>query len=211
MTVLDLPIAPVSIAPSDVRRIDFERWRRRSLLIGRLRVVLPMMIVLILGGLAGSVIQHALKGRPLEVEDSGAPIRLVNPRFVGQDNKSRGFVLTAAAAVRDQRDYQRVILDKPALVIGENTPDALRITAGAGVYHEQTRKLELTGGVKLSGSQGAFETAASLFDTRTGELVGSGPIQGAGSLGEINAKSYGVFDKGDRIVFKGRVRARIKD
>ena len=60
-----------------------------------------------------------------------------------------------------------------------------------------------------AGAKVAFETAASLFYTRTGELVGSGPIQGSGSLGEITAKSYGVYDKGDRMVFKGGVHTRL--
>ena len=61
-----------------------------------------------------------------------------------------------------------------------------------------------------SALRAAFETAGSLFDTKTGELVGSGPIQGSGSLGEIDAKSYGVYDKGDRMVFKGGVRTRLE-
>ena len=64
--------------------------------------------------------------------------------------------------------------------------------------------------MQLADAQGAFETAASLFDTKTGELVGSGPIQGSGSLGEITAKSYGVYDKGDRMVFKGGVHTRLQ-
>jgi lipopolysaccharide export system protein LptC len=196
-------------AAIEIRRGDFERWRRRSRLIHRLRIAFPMAIVLIMGGLAGAIIENAIRGKPLQAEEEATPIRLVNPRFVGRDDKRRLFTLTAATAVRDQRDYQRVILDKPALVLDEGGPASLRVTAAAGVYNERTRKLDMTGGVKISGSQGAFETAASLFDTKTGELIGSGPIHGAGSLGEIDAKSYGVYDKGDRIVFKGRVRARI--
>jgi lipopolysaccharide export system protein LptC len=64
--------------------------------------------------------------------------------------------------------------------------------------------------VRLTSPQAALDTAASLYDTKTGELVGSGSIQGSGSLGEINAKSYGVYDKGERMIFSGGVRARIE-
>jgi lipopolysaccharide export system protein LptC len=174
-----------------------------------LRIVLPALIVLTLGGLAGSVAYNALTAQPLRMADSDQPIRLVNPRFVGRDDKGRPFVLTAASATRDPHDYQKVGLDKPALVLDESGPDPLRITGGSGVYHEDDRKLELSGGVRLSGQTAAFETAASLFDTKTGELVGSGPIHGAGSLGEITAKSYGVYGKGDRMVFKGGVHTRL--
>jgi lipopolysaccharide export system protein LptC len=187
-----------------------QRWRRRSVLIRRLRVLLPALIVLILAGLVASVVYNTFKAAPAPAADSDEPIRLVKPRFVGRDEKGRAFVLTAASAVRDQKDYQRVMLDRPALVLDEDGPDPLRITAAAGVYHEGDRKLAVSGGVRMSGPRGAFETAHSLFDTKTGELVGSGPIQGSGSLGEITAKSYGVYGKGERMVFKGGVHTRLE-
>ena len=127
----------------------------------------------------------------------------------GRDDKGRAFVLTALSATRDRLDYQRVVLTKPALVLDENGPDELRISGADGVFHEQNGKLELAGGVRLSDTKNVFDTAASLFDTKTGEVEGSGPIQGAGGLGEISAKSYGVYDKGDRMVFKGGVHTRL--
>ena len=55
-----------------------------------------------------------------------------------------------------------------------------------------------------------FSTASSIFNTATGVLEGKGEIQGMGALGEIIAKSYGVYDKGDRLVFKGGVRTRVE-
>lgn len=194
-------------APARVASI--RRWKRRSRLIRALRIILPALILLTLGALGASVAYNTLARQPVTPASSDDPIRLVNPRFVGRDEKGRAFVLTAVSATRDPHDYQRVILDKPALILDEEGPDPLRITGGTGVYHEGNRKLEVSGGVHLSGAKAAFETAASLFDTRTGELVGSGPIQGSGSLGEITAKSYGVYDKGDRMVFKGGVHTRL--
>jgi lipopolysaccharide export system protein LptC len=198
-----------NLAEPPPRRRDSERWKQRSLVMRRLRVLLPATIGLIFLALLGTVIYHAIAGRPAQPVASNAPIRLVNPRFVGRDDKGRAFVLTARAAIRDQRDYQRVVLDRPSLSLDDGGKQPLRVTAKSGVYHEGARKLELEGGVRLSSDKGNFDTAASLYDTKTGVLAGSGPIHGTGSLGEINAKSYGVFDKGDRMVFKGGVRARI--
>ena len=197
----------ISLFSTPYRRDSVQSWRRRSRVIRVLRILLPAMIVGMLVGLAGSVLVNALSAQPVVSGPADAPIRLVNPRFVGRDDRGRAFVLTALAATRDPKDYQKVYLDKPALILDEEGPDPLRITGGAGVYHEGSRKLEVTGGVRLSGAQAAFETAASLFDTKTGELVGSGPIHGSGSLGDISAKSYGVYDKGDRMVFKGGVHS----
>lgn len=198
-----------STVPPLGHRPDLARWKRRSRLIRVLRVALPAAIVLIFLTLAGFVVYQTVAGGRGRPEEADAPIRLVNPRFIGRDEKGRGFVVTAVSAVRDDRDYQRVLLDRPSLVLDEQGQRPTRITARSGVYHEGTRKLQLQGGVKLEGAQQAFDTASSLFDTSTGELSGSGPIQGAGALGEINAESYGVLDKGERMIFKGGVRARI--
>jgi lipopolysaccharide export system protein LptC len=194
---------PLSTAPR--RRDPIQRWRRRSRVIRGLRILLPGLIAAILLGLAASVAYNVLTTQPAATGPADAPIRLVNPRFVGRDDRGRAFVLTAVTATRDQTDYQKVYLDKPALILDDEGLDPLRITGGAGIYHEDSRKLEVSGGVRLSGARAAFQTASSLFDTKTGELVGSGPIQGSGSLGDISAKSYGVYDKGDRMVFKGGV------
>jgi lipopolysaccharide export system protein LptC len=188
-------------APAPVRSVDFERWRRRSRLIRTLRVVLPALIVVIFLGLAGSVAWSTFRSAPQQATGQDEPIRLVTPRFVGRDDKGRAFVLTAQSATRDRLDYQRVILVKPALVLDEGGPDELRINGANGVFHEQDGKLELTNGVHLEDTKNAFDTASSLFDTKTGTVVGSGPIQGSGGLGEIHAESYGVYEKGDRMVF----------
>ncbi|HEY8573341.1 LPS export ABC transporter periplasmic protein LptC [Phenylobacterium sp.] len=201
--------AEFTVVAAPLRQRGVERWRRRSRLVRTLRLVLPALIVLILGGLAGVVVYNSVTAAPQQQAEDDAPIRLVNPRFVGRDDKGRAYVITAASAVRDASDYQRVMLDRPALVLDEEGPDPLRIEARQGVYHEGTRKLDLQGGVKLAGAQGIFETAASLFDTKSGEIVGSGPIHGSGSVGEITAKSYAVQGKGERMIFKGGVKTRL--
>ncbi len=202
MTAVALPEAPQI-------RSDFERWRRRSRLIRKLRVILPATIGAILISMLGFVAQTTFLGRDAAPAKGDAPIELVNPRFVGKDDKGRAFVITAASAERDESDYQRVLLKDPSLVLDAEGVSPSRVTAKTGVYSEDRRVLNLDGGVKMSGSNVDFDTASSIFNTATGELEGQGQISGVGSLGEITAKSYGVYDKGERLVFKGGVRGRL--
>lgn len=199
--------AAISAAPGPRR--DFARWRRRSRMIRRLRILLPGAIALILLTMGGFVVQATVMGGRATPTGDDEPIQLVNPRFVGRDDKGRAFVLTAKVAVRDEGDYQRVVLEKPTLILDEEGPNPTRITAKSGVYREDRRVLNLDGGVKMNGANANFDTASSIFNTATGELEGQGQISGVGSLGEITAKSYGVYDKGERLVFKGGVRGQI--
>lgn len=202
-------VADIPLGAPPPRRTSIQAWRRRSRIVRVLRIVLPALIALILAALAGSVAWSAFNAQPAQTGSANEPIRLVNPRFVGRDTRSRAFVLTALTATRDAQDYHKVYLDRPALVLDDEGPDPLRITARSGIYNDDSGKLSVSGGVRLSGARGAFETAESLFDTKTGELVGPGEIHGAGALGEIHAKSYGVYDKGDRMVFSGGVHTVI--
>ncbi|MDB5493521.1 MAG: hypothetical protein JWP86_858 [Phenylobacterium sp.] len=191
------------------RERNIERWRRRSRTVRILRVVGPTLIALIMLGLGVSIAYNTMKPSVEAPTESNQPIRLLNPRFVGRDERGRAFVVTAASATRDPQEYQKVYLDRPALVLDEQGPDPTRITANKGIFHETTGRLEMSGGVRLAFSQAVFQTATSLFDTKSGELAGSGPVQGSGALGEITAKSYGVYDKGERTVFRGGVHTRL--
>jgi lipopolysaccharide export system protein LptC len=192
------------------RRTSIQRWRRRSRVIAGLRIIFPGLIVAIVAGLGASVAWTTLTAQHTPSGSASDPIRLVNPHFVGRDTHGRPFVLTSVTATRDPQEYSKVYLDKPNLVLDEDGADPLHIVGGAGVFHEDTGKLEVSHGVRLSGARGAFDTAQSVYDIKSGELVGSGPIHGLGSLGEIQAKSYGVYDKGALMVFDGNVRTRLQ-
>ena len=203
-------VSDISLPVPGPRRTSIRRWRQRSRVIAGLRIVLPSLIGLILVGLGGSVAYSTLAVQKVSAGNASDPIRLVRPHFVGRDTRGRPFDLTSVTATRDPNNDQRVFLDKPTLTIDADGPDPLHITAGAGIFHEDTGKLEVSKGVRLSDARGAFDTAQSVFDTRTEDLVGSGPVQGLGSLGEIRAKSYGVYDKGARMVFGGGVHTRLQ-
>lgn len=199
-----------AVLPNPRRALEAESWRRRSRRVRQLRRLLPALAGLILAVLAGYLalaMFAAPRTRPVEAD---SPIQLVNPRFVGQDRKGRAFTLTAKTATRDVSDYDRVILDQPVLLLRRDPGEPIRVSARTGDYNESDHILKLMGDVRLNSGDISFATGASSFDTALGELVGDGAIQGVGSLGEINAKSYGVYDRGDRLVFGGGVSTRLE-
>lgn len=199
----------IRIVAAPDRRAQVLRWRRRSRLVRAMRVLLPTLIGLIIAGLAAAIIYNALTSAPGQAKETQAPIHLIHPRFVGRDDRGRAFVITAESATRDPREYQRVLLVRPNMLMDTDGPDPVHLTGAAGVYNEGTFKLDLNGGVRLVDSKGAFDTATALFDTKTGDIVGSGRIQGSGAPGELQADSYAISDKGDRMFFRGRVHTRI--
>lgn len=206
------PLPPQNDREEDAERVHraMSAWRRRSQLIRFFRKALPAAIAATVLALLGWV---GIKQVMLGLEDlnaRGDQARMVNPRFYGQDDKGRAFVLGAREAQRGQAE--QISLVEPMLRLGRTGGRATEITARKGLFDEKNRSVKLTGDVKVkdAGSGFNFLTGEAKIDTRSGVISGNAPIQGQGPLGQISASSYAIYDEGARVVFKGGVRARLE-
>lgn len=189
---------------------DLRRWRRRSRRVLLARIALPIAMIAVLGAVGGQVAWRTFTGGDRRPADTKAQIRMITPRFYGQSSDGRPFVITARSAVRDEADLKRVFLDAPTLTLGVGSPAPTRSTADRGVYREDTLKLQLFGNVRLDDGAGyRFASNEALVDTRTGNITGETTLQGEGPTGQVQSNAYSVYDKGDRIVFRGGVKTRI--
>ena len=173
-----------------------------------LRIALPSLAILMTVGVAVQATVRALNTRTHPA--AAQPLRLDNPRFSGKMNDGRAFLITAASAVRDAADANKLTLQSPRLVRGVGTPDASEVSSQTGEYRQDAATLLLKGDVKIANSRGShINSDHALIDTRTGDLVDGGRVSGGNASGVIQAGGYSVTDKGDRVVFKGGVRARL--
>jgi lipopolysaccharide export system protein LptC len=193
------------------RARDMRRWRRRSLLIAALRRILPLVIlaiVILFGGwvLFGGLITGGVGGH-------GAPpssIHMTNARFLGRDAQGHAYVLTAVEAARDNTDFQRITLTNPTLTMDSDGLKPTRLSADRGVYREDNRILLLDGHVSVRDSQDdSFLTEQAIVDTVNGAVAGKSPVSGQGPTGSIRADSYAIYDRGQRLVFQGKVHSRV--
>jgi lipopolysaccharide export system protein LptC len=185
--------------------------RAHSRLVKVLRVVLPLMMVAVIATLAGLVISHAVRRHGARHQDANTPIRMTNPHFFGRDNQGRAFTIGARQAERDPNSLQVVLLQDPSLTLGAGAPDARSLTADSGVYHEDTRILLLRGHVKASNAANShFATNEAIVNTRTGQVAGPAALATQTPQGAVKSKSFDVYDKGDRVIFKGGVHAVLK-
>jgi lipopolysaccharide export system protein LptC len=209
--LLDDDLGP---APPDVarRREVMAKWRKRSRLIHGARRALPAAIGAILLGLLLAVIVTAVMGQVGEQRNDDGVIRMINPRFYGRQSDGSAFMLSAKEAARDRREATRIELRAPEIVLNSEDARTTRINAQTGLYDERTKMLRLSGGVIVAEPQGGmrFQTEEAVVDTQSNLVVGSRPVQGVAPTGQIAANSYAIYDQGARIVFRGAVRARLK-
>ena len=199
--------------PDDVasRTAAAERRRAHTRRIRFWRRALPMVIAGVAGLLViwigGRAVIVAVTAPSLR-SDSG--VRMINPQFYGRDSSNRAFVLGAAEAARDLKGGKAVTLDRPHVTLDADGVNPTQAQATQGVYREDQRKLALTGQVQVQDQRGySFTTPQAVVDTSTGLVSGDQGVTGHGPLGQIVASSYGVYDRGERIVLKGDVHAHI--
>jgi lipopolysaccharide export system protein LptC len=193
------------------RARDMRRWRRRSLLIAALRRILPLLIIAIAVLFGGWVVFGGLITGGAGVH--GAPpssIHMTNARFLGRDAQGHAYVLTAIEAARDNTDFQKITLTKPTLTMDSDGQKPTRLSADRGVYREDNRILLLNGHVTVRDSQDdSFLTEQAIVDTVNGAVAGKSPVSGQGPTGSIRADSYAIYDRGQRLVFQGKVHSRV--
>lgn len=194
--------------PALVRRKIRPR-RRKS--VSALRLALPALVAVVSLSIMAQTVMRAGEVRRAPVVAAGVPLRMEKPRFTGSMRDGREFLITANSAVRDKVDPNKVALEAPQLTRGYGSDDATKVVSRQGAYDESRNALLLTGDVRIDNGDGyAFATEKAVIDTRTGELTGDAGVRGQGLSGnQVQADSYSVTDKGDRVVFKGRVRSRI--
>jgi lipopolysaccharide export system protein LptC len=200
------------LAAEDVerRRRLLRQWRRHSALIAILRKLLPAACLAIIVALGAWSAMSTLLWRTDAKVRSNPEIRMLNPNFQGRTEAGKPFLMTAASAVRDNTDENRVTLEKPVLNLGVGTPEWTKVTAARGVYREDTRMLDLRGQVVLDDYKGNhLTTEHALVDTIKNNVDGDTRIAGHGPLGSIDASSYSLRDGGAYLLFQGRVKSRI--
>ena len=168
-----------------------------------------MTMIAVAGLLAGFVAAHAIRRHEARAGIT-APIRMLNPHFYGRDTQGRPYTLTARQAARDEQSFQMVLLTDPSIVLGTDRPNPSHLTADGGVYHEDTRVLLLRGHVRATDAKsGRFASDEAVVNTKTGSVVGPRPVASQSAGGAVSSKSFDVYDKGDRVVFRGGVHARL--
>jgi lipopolysaccharide export system protein LptC len=175
-----------------------------------LRIVLPLTMIGVAGALAGFVAAHAIRRHDASRAGVTAPIRMINPHFYGRDSQGRPYTLIAREAARDERSFQTVLLTAPSVTLGAGQEHPSTLQSDTGVYHEDTRVLLLRGHVRATDAKsGHFASNEAVVNTRTGTVVGPQPLSSQSDSGALHARSFDVYDKGDRMVFKGAVHARL--
>ena len=167
-----------------------------------------LLLLLVAGQLLWGSVAAALHPPAASTDQA---VRMIKPTFSGLGKDGSRYQLTALSGVRDAKDDKRILLDHPIITVSHDGQPDTHTTSRRGVYQEDAHTLQLTGDVKGEQPGGyTFASNDAMIDTTTGKVIG-GALKGQNASSAVQSNSYAVSDKGDKMVFKGRVRARLNE
>jgi lipopolysaccharide export system protein LptC len=182
----------------------FDEARRRTRLVGRLRIILPAVAIL---AIAGFVVGRELMPRGAVFSMSGLnldakSLTIEKPRVSGFKGTSQSYDLSAARAVQDLSNPKMVRLEEIAGRFGVETDGSAAMTAATGIYDSDAETLVLKDGVSVKTTTGyELSLMEAALDFRQKTLISANPIVIKTGDGEIRANSVRVSDSGKTIAF----------
>jgi lipopolysaccharide export system protein LptC len=188
--------------------------RRYSMMVGMLRMALPLAAVAIM---AAVVIWPQLVRDPfesiaaLDLPGIATEGEILNPRFTGVDDNNRPYSVTAreVAKVPGGGDVYR--MTAPSAAIGLEGGSAVTLEAESGALDRAADRLQLDGGVTLRRDDGTvLTTAAAIVDLAGEGAAGSAPVHAEGPFGSLTAAGFRVEKRGAVVIFTGPADLHLK-
>lgn len=183
-----------------------------SRFVGLMKIVLPATAValaaLVLFWPQINPLDNRFRLKPVQVTiDDLENLRMVQPRFVGTDAKNQPFTITADQATQEAGASDTTALASPKGDLTLNNGSWIALAASEGVYHKQTRLLELWDEVNVFHDAGyEIKTRRAKADLGEGNVFGDDPVEGQGPDSHLRGEGFRIYDKGARIAVTGKSR-----
>lgn len=134
-------------------------------------------------------------------------LRMVQPRYVGVDERSQPFTIIAEQATQQKGSSDDTGLVHPQGDIQLTQGAWLALTADRGVYKQTAKELDLEGGVQIF-HDGGYEimTEAAVLDLEKGFASGDSAVQGQGPNSTLEGKGFRIHERGQRVEVTGPAR-----
>ncbi len=208
------PVAPTGTNSGSPRSLA--RWagnlpsNRHSRRVALLKLLLPaiglslLLLVAVWPRLAPLLERMRIAFPAIDMRDA-RELRMLNPRYAGTDRQNRPFVVTASVGrqVPDRNDLMS--LENPRADIKTGGGASVVVTAATGIYQSQAQLLDLFGDVTLTHENGTrLTTDTARIDVVHNSAQGDDPIEGHGPSGDVKARGFRIYDKGDDVIFTGQ-------
>lgn len=205
---------PPRRAPRGPRRGPFDD---HSHFVSVMKIALPAMAVVLLGlvmvwpklaSLGGGGFKLGFANLSPKSVDT---LVMKNARYFGIDESNRPFAVTADTATQLPGNQDLIQLENPKADFTSSSGANVVADATAGLYHQSTKVLELSGGVNLYHDSGTeIHTPTATLELATNSARGFEPVEGRGPQGEIRGSGFEISGKKHDITFTGKSQLKLR-
>lgn len=178
----------------------------------RLRAILPVAAIVVVGGMVAAVVLPSLLAPNLDIGAFGLSsegLVVQKPRLTGRDG-DRSYVITADRAVQSLQNPKIVELQGVVADVTLPAENWLRLTAKRGIYDSDAEKIRLVEGITVASRDGDDATLTEVeIDLKSGGASTDLPITVDGPRGQIRAGSAELVDDGNAVTFRNGVSLTI--
>ena len=190
----------------------FRRARRHSRRVRILRIAIPIVLVLIVGGFSFATwldpwrLLYKLPRDIAGLTISGTKITMVAPKLSGYTRDARWYEFTAASAAQDLTKPDAVELRGVRAVVEMQDKTRLNLVAAEGIFERKAGLLTLSRDIVLTTSGGfQMNMSEAVVDIATGDIVSSKPVELKTQEAHLNANRLEVINAGELVRFDGGV------
>jgi lipopolysaccharide export system protein LptC len=190
---------------------------RHSRLVRVLRVAVPAVVALAMGGVIAISIfnpfRALMKQLPVDIDNlvvSGSKITMESPHLSGFSPDQRPYELWAKTATQDLTDPDHVELKTLRAKIVQEDRSTVTLDARTGLFDTKTQLLDLRKDIFLQSSTG-YEARLSqaLLDIGKGTVTSEEPVDVKLLNGTLTADRLRITEKGELIRFEGNVKMNL--
>ena len=138
-------------------------------------------------------------------------LAMQNARYFGLDDSNRPFAVTSDMAVQEPGNSDLIHLQTPKADFTSTSGANIVVDAAAGLYHQVSKTLDLSGGVNLFHDAGyEIHTPTATIDLAHNTARGVEPVSGFGPQGRIEAAGFELTGKGQDIIFTGKAHLTLR-
>lgn len=199
-------------------RLAFRRAARHSRRVRLLRVVIPVLIAILLGGTA--LVRwldplRVLARLPASAKGlviSGTKIKMEAPKLSGYTSDSRWYEFTAESAAQDITTPNVIELNKVRAQLQAPDKSTISISAVQGLFDRSTRQLALNREITLNSTGGLdIHLDDAVINTVTSDVVSTKPVVVKTPQITIRSERLEVANGGEVIRFIGGVLVNLAD
>ncbi|MDO8605763.1 MAG: LPS export ABC transporter periplasmic protein LptC [Phaeospirillum sp.] len=191
-------------------------FARYSRFVGVMKVLLPSLAALLLG-LVVIWPKLSLEDKRFQISFAKLPSKEVeslamqNARYFGLDESNRPFAVTSDQAIQIPGNRDLIHLQAPKADFTSTSGANIVVDAAAGIYHQTSKTLDLSGGVNLFHDAGyEIHTPTATIDLSRNSARGVEPVEGHGPQGRIEAAGFELSGKGHDITFTGKAHLTLR-